>query len=395
MAITIQNAAGNNSSVNDELLFVAYEATKANDPVTYPDYTYVCDVYVDSEFVARLKARPDPTYKMGRFDVATILRSYVSYGLKANIANYTEEYDAKIAYRLHFGEEYDFVLYPDVTVDGSDRTAFKSYAKRPFVNTNIVEDGTIAGNYPTGSGTQVFAYRGDKWLTTNVYDSSFSGGVHNHVVTFYNNAGDVIATVNKTTTPAEDGKFLQMNIGAAGFVSRGEITQAQLDASDYYIVTWSDQIMRVRLLCEQKYTPVTLAWLNPYGVYDMQSFGLVSMVSEELSRKDFAQLNFRLNASGEVSYDADGVFYGSKKGFATAVKITEKLTSHLLNDAEYTWLAEMFRSPDVYRYDTVQAKFFPVVITENNYDVRNFKNSRLKPLEFNIQYSDQFNAQYL
>lgn len=395
MAITIQSAPSNSASVNDELLFIAYEATKANDPNTYPDYTYVCDVYVDDVFVARLKARPDPTYKMGRFDVSAILRSYVSYGLKANIANYTEEYDAKVSYKLHFGEEYDFVLYPDITVDGSARTAFKSYAKRPFTSSDIVSDGVIAGNYPNGSGTQVFAYREDKWFTINVYDSVFSGGVHNHVITFYNNAQDVIATVSKASTPAEDGKFLQMNVGPAGFISRGEITQAQLDASDYYIVTWNDQILRIRLLCGTKYPPVTLTWLNPYGIYDTQSFGLVSKISEELSRKDFAQLNFRIDATGVVSYDADGVFYGSKKGYATAVKITEKLTSHLLTDAEYRWLAEMFRSPDVYRYDTTLNKYSPVVISENNYEVKTYKNSRLKPLEFNIQYSDMFNAQYL
>lgn len=54
MAIVLNSEAGNTSSVNNEMLFVAYEATKATDPVTYVDYSYVCDVYVDSVFIERL-----------------------------------------------------------------------------------------------------------------------------------------------------------------------------------------------------------------------------------------------------------------------------------------------------------------------------------------------------
>ncbi len=69
MALEIKTQAGNSSSVSNEMLFVVYEGVKAIDPVTYPDYAYICDVYVDSEFKARLISRPMPDNNMGVFDV--------------------------------------------------------------------------------------------------------------------------------------------------------------------------------------------------------------------------------------------------------------------------------------------------------------------------------------
>lgn len=59
-------------------------------------------------------------------------------------------------------------------------------------------------------------------------------------------------------------------------------------------------------------------------------------------------MNYRINASGEVSYEADNVYYGGKKGFATNGKTRLSMTSHLLNESEYTWLADLFISPEVY-----------------------------------------------
>lgn len=390
MAITIQNAAGNTASVNDELLFVVYEATKASDEATYPDYRYVCDVYVDDVFAARLKARPDPIYKMGKFDVSTILRSYVTYGLKANYASDYETYQAIVSYKLKFGEEYGDTLYTNLLVDSDSRDAFKTYAERPFINSNVID--SVADGFVTNMPSVVTGYKTDKWFLLSYY----------HNVTGFNSFtyqfSDGQTNIGAPGTIPVSYVAKEIAQGNFGFVKRvaalGLSTEQQNAITQMQVDCDTGQVITVKYGCT-KYTPITLAWLNQYGAYDSYSFGLVSKKTIELTRKDFAQLNYRLNPSGVVSYHEDGVFYGSKKGFATNVKVSEKLTSHLLSEQEYQWLAELFASPDVYKYDPDLDKFMPVTISETNYEYRTYKNSKNTPLEFNIQYSDQYNAQYL
>ena len=129
-------------------------------------------------------------------------------------------------------------------------------------------------------------------------------------------------------------------------------------------------------------------------VVEFSYVGYVSKKIIELTKKDFTQLNYRLNASGEVSYEANNVYYGGKRGYATNVKIRLSLTSHLLSSDEYEWLSELFVSPDVY-LDDGTGKFIPVTIGANNYEYRTYKNSRLTPLQFDIEFGDVYNSQFL
>lgn len=390
MAITIQNTPSNNVSVTDEILFVVYEATKANDPVTYPDYRYVCDIYVDDVFVARQIARPDPTYKMGKFNVATILRNYVTYSLKANYASAYDDYTAKVSYKLKFGEEYDGTLYTNLTVDSDSRGAFKSYATRPFVNSEMMP--AVDNKFITNMPQTVYGYKTDKWFLLSFYDnaSGFAGFSYQ----FYNGSSTVGAAGAVSGAGYSADTIRQADFGFVKLATALSLSQSEQDSITHLVVQAGLSARIVMYQCS-KHTPITLAWLNPYGAYDSYSFGLVSKKSQELTRKEFQQLSYRLNVSGEVSYHENGVFYGSKRGYAGNVKTTLKMTSHLLTDAEYAWLAEMFASTDVYMYDTTLDKFFPVSVQETNYEVRTYKNSRLVPLEFNINFSDEYNTQFL
>lgn len=104
MAITILSQPSNKSSVNNEMLYVVFEADKATAPVTYVDYKYICSVYVNAVLVGTIKATPDPTNNFGIFNVADILKSYVSYGLNASSS--VVDYDASVTYQVVFTEEY-------------------------------------------------------------------------------------------------------------------------------------------------------------------------------------------------------------------------------------------------------------------------------------------------
>jgi len=375
MAIVLNSEAGNTSSVNNEMLFVAYEATKATDPVTYVDYSYVCDVYVDSVFIERLIARPDPEFNRGIFDVSRALQPYCTYGFDAsgNVVDYT----ARVAYQLKFGEQYGGTLYTNLLVDSSDRYAFKTYALRPFTSSAIITNGK-ASNMPT-----TVNWHKKDWLLLS-YFSNVSG-ISDLNIDYYNSVGSNYHNEAVANSGDVSNLIRQVNLGNLLY---------SLTSAEYLLITGAGVTQRVNLLCSPKYTPHLLVWLNPFGAYDSQTFGMVSKKTIELTKKDYQQLNYRINASGEVSYQADNVYYGGKKGFATNGKTRLSLTSHLLNESEYTWLADLFISPEVYLLlDT--GKFLPVTIGQNSYEFKSYKNSRLAPLQFDVEFTDGFNSQYL
>lgn len=376
MPITLYTAPSDSSSLANEMLFVAFEGTKAYDETTYPDYKYVLDLYVDSVLVQRQKVRPRPDNRLGIFDVSTELRNYVTYGLSA--ASAKVDYDAKIAYRVKLGEEYDGTLYTNIVVDGSDRTAFKSYAQRPFTTSAIIANGLVS-NMP-----RIRNYHNEQpWMIFPIYSS---GAIADSKLDLKDSNGSTTSTQTVTNSDYTPAKIRQINFGQ---------TFADAVNSVNFYGGGIGNAVKLNILCNDKFPAHTLAWLNPYGGYESQSFGLVSKKSIEIERKDFTKLNYEFNVSGVVSYDSNDVFYGGKKGYATTNKIKMLFTSHLLTDAEYTWLAEMFTSPDVYLYDGTRSKFIPVTITDNNYEYRTYKNSRLTPLQFNVEFSDQYNAQFL
>jgi hypothetical protein len=358
------------------MIFVLFEGTKAYDEITYPDYKYVLDVYVDSVLVQRQKVRPRPDNKLGIFDVSTILRDYVTYGLNASSSKV--DYDSKLTYQVKLGEEYDGTLYTNLVVSGTNYTGFKTYAKRPFTTSAIIANG-MASNMP-----RLRNYHNDQaWMIFPFY--SATAPIPDSKIDLKDSTGATLSTQTISNSDYVAAKVRQVNFG-----------QTFADTVEYINVYGGGvPITRVNLLCAEKYPAYTLAWLNPFGGYDSQSFGLVSKKTTEIERKDFSRLNYEFNVSGTMSYDANSVFYGSKRGYAATTKTKMLFTSHLLSDDEYTWLAEMFSSPDVYLYDTATSKFMPVTITDNGYEFRTYKNSRLTPLQFTVEFSDQFNSQFL
>lgn len=383
MAIVINTAPANTVSVNNEMIFAVYEATKANDAVTYPDYTYVLDLYVSSVLIARIKSRPDPTYKRGIFDVGPILRSYAAYGM--DVSAQMVDYTVGVNYQVKFGEEYGGTLYTNLLVDGSDRTCFESYKKRPFTSSAVLTASMLATNRPFLSNN----HSQDHILVPLYFNSS---GVTNYTHKYYNEAGTQVG-IDTIVATFQAKRIKQFDLGNSG------LGPARFPTAEYSIfydpAGASTGMFRINYLCSAKYTPYTLAWLNPFGGYDSQSFGLVSMKTIELARKTFGRLNYNFNASGEMAYQSNNVYQGSTKAYAVNTKTRMKFTSHLLTDAEYLWLADLFESTDVYLYLDDQDKFTPVSISDNNYEHRTYLNSRLKPLEFSVEFSDDYNSQYL
>ena len=390
MALSIKTQPTNNASVSNEMLFIINEPTKSIDDVTYPNYQYVCDIYVASVLVARLKARPDPTHSMGIFDVSRILQAYITTGLKANYASATESYTIKLDYLLKFGEEYNDTLYTNLLVDGSNREAYSTYEIRPFDDADVIPD--VDNDYATSAPDIIYSSKDIKWQLLPFYDNV--SGVSSWTYQFFNDAGATVGAQGAISLSGFVAKsIVQANVGFVKLATDVGLSTAQKNSVSYLNVSGPHDF-RINYQCN-KYPVMVVAWLNKYGAYDSYAFGMVSKKQTEISRKDFEKLNYQWDASGILTYSANGVYYGGKRGFASDMKISMKMTSHLLNDDEYTWLSELFHSTDVYLYDSTRDKFLPVTIEEKQYEYRTYLNSKLKPLEFMVNYADMFNAQRL
>jgi hypothetical protein len=385
MALSILSTPSDTSSVSNEMLFVINEATKANDDVTYPNYKYILDLYVDGVLVQRFRANPDPVNRLGVFDVSRVLQAYVpEYQL--SVLSDIVDYDVMLSYTVKLGEEYSDTQYLSLVTD-SERTCFRTYKQRPYSSTGMVTNG-LASNMPPIVTTQ--AEPGDTVPYQLIPYFSNVSGVTDLTATYYNSAGVVLNSATYDNTDFVANKIRQYNI--------------ENDTAAYCILT-GPFTLRINYECT-KYPVFTLAWLNPFGGYESQTFSKVSKKNIEVNRKSYQQLDYKINASGVVSYADNNVFYGRKKDYNSHVKTRIQLKSHLLNASEYTWLADLFISPQVYLYITtaqtagslpvpVPVSWVPVHITANNYEYRTYLNSKLTQLEFEIELSNDFNSQFL
>ena len=376
MSLTLLTYPADTCSVSNEMLFVIQESVKAVDPVTYPNYKYVLDVYVASALVARMKVNPDPVNSFGIFDVSKILQNYATYGF-ADLGQ-KSDHNIKIDYQVKLGEEYSDTIYTNLITD-SARSCFQTYKPKPFTSSVAIVDG-LASNMPAITNQ----HRSNAHV---IFNAIFDNTSPNDFVVVFKNENTTIHTEDIVNTDyAVANKIRRIDLGSLFTTWAGQST--------HVLITCGSEIsFRINILCNAKYTPYTLVWLNPYGGYESQSFGLVSKKSIEVDKKYYTKLDYEINASGVVSYKADNVYYGGKRGYASKVKTKLSLTSHLLSDGEYTWLADLFASPDIYFYDG--SNFIPVSITETNYEHRTYLNSKVTPLQFSIEFGTDYNTQLL
>src|SRR5436190_5221197 len=143
------------SSVHDDLLYTLYDA-HVEDRVTYPNYKYIADVYVNGVMVERVKKFPLPPNNFGVFNVGTIVRSYVMAIFNPDIAassilvQQMGQDNFNVEVQVKFGEEYSYTSFYNV-VEDDVRTFFNHYNKKHLgvVKTEIIAViNDVASNAP-------------------------------------------------------------------------------------------------------------------------------------------------------------------------------------------------------------------------------------------------------
>ena len=409
MALDIKYTPGTRFSAHGDLLFTVLESTKAADPVTYPDYRYVCDVYIGATMVARLKAVPQPISLLGIFNVSNIIRSYFETKLNPTASSFIAQQlgslDFYVNATMKFGEEYDFVLYTNVTVD-SERTYFNHYNGRMIgVNTALdAKVGLIASDFETYPGTtfpgtnsinKFISVRRDSQYHFVPYMPKSASGLDNYLT--FGGVGTGLSTstqivpANANTMQILNFAPVALNALAPGYVN---------DSTSLLYIGVQDllggpvrQYFYVKFICEPRYQVYTIHFLNKYGGFESRNFTKVSRKSIKLERSEFGKIPYTFDASGAPSYyNSNKVYNETRSVYATTYEERMTLNTDFLTDAEYRWLGQLIASPMV--FIEMEGYFVPCVITDSDYEYRTSVVDKLTSLTMNIEFGDIFNSQF-
>lgn len=394
MAIAINSNPGTRFSAHEDLIFVAYEATKATDPNTYVDYKYICDVYINGTREARLKAVPNPENYRGIFNIGTVVRNFVTNQFNPTMSQIRADQKGAgywfVDVQCKFGEEYNNVIYLNVLEDSIRRyynhvngrlfgqlTNLAAYADKPISNrptsgqASLSDDALFISYWPTD---------------TDAIDVR---------IRTYNGAG-MITSVTNSFTPAATDTMQLFNVAPAAI---NAVNSGLISANvDYYTVEFlsanitGEDVYRFDLVCYPKFEPVNITFLNKLGGYDTFVMRLVSKQNYSIDKKEFKQNKYTVNSSGSVVYNTGVVYREQIKTFSSQYREQITANSDWLTDAEYQWLAELVFSPEVYIQKS--GYFIPVRIKQTNYQPKQYVNDQLTQLEITFDYSDVFNTQY-
>jgi len=380
MSLTIQATPGTNFSAQGDLIYTVYGSNYAQ-----PNYKYIADVYIGANKVATIKRVPYPDNHIGVFNIGDIVRSYVNsvFNPVANQLKAQElgdgEWHADV--QMKFGEEYGATEYPNLTID-SVRTYFNHYNGRMFGQLTILDgvyvDGVIStrpaqNTVMSGAAYNFLPYFAESAGSSSMVIELFAGSV---------SQGSSIVPF----TPTAANNLILFNL-SPGIVGANA-------ATTHYTVTITGGVeYRFDIICEAVYTNYTVHFLNKFGGFESRNFTKVSRKTVAITKTDFGKLPYSIDVSGNVSYyNANGVYNETRSTYASQYMEKMTLNTDIVTDEEYQWLGELFISPSV--YIELNGYFIPVAITSNNYEYKKRVNDKLTNITMDIEYGDNFSAQY-
>lgn len=387
MALVINNNPPAYASMHGDLIYTVYNATN----YTQAGYKYVCDVYINGVMRYRGKTFPNPVNNNGIFNIGTVVRNYIATQLNPITNNLRaqelQSNDWYLDVQCKIGEEYGGTLYTNLLIDTS-RRVYSHY------NGRIVGVQTILPSY-LDKALSNRPYEGRVMLSDPFcFVPYFPTSAANITVQIknYDLAGNLVSTQNATVVPTAANYLQQLNV-APGAINALFPNMITAGVGYYTVKIGATSIYKFTIVCESKYIPYTLHFLNQLGGFESFTFPKVSRITYENEKKKFTQLPYRVDGSGVVSYsNGNSVLYDTATVFASRYKEKRRITSDVMSDAEYAWLRELITSPVVYLQEG--SYLTPVVITDTNYERRKFINDKITALQVNIEFGEQYNTQF-
>lgn len=387
MALTINYHPVDYASVNDDLIYTVADAVAVDDPVTYPNFRFIGDVYVGGMLVARLKRVPDPVTGIGIFNVGPVIRNYMATLFdptpSALVAQALGDTLSHLSVQMKFGEDYSFTDHLDITVD-TTRLFFNNYTGRdggPNTSIALFLD-SVASRRP--SPIQILRSIGFCFLpyfpTTTalipVVVTPIGGGTPLSTSVAPTNIGDMQVF---NLAPAN---INALHPGTIGPVATG------------YTVLVGAKTYRFDIICEPVYEPIPIHFLNSLGGFETKLFTKVSRYTVDIQRNSFGKQRFKVGSDGVAQYSTSSrVYFESTSVYAAQYTEKKMFNTDLLNDDEYAWLSDLLLSPMVY-IEEPNGDFNPIAIVETSYERKKVVNDDLTNLTITIQYGQTLTSQY-
>lgn len=397
MALEIKSTPADYASAHGDLIHVVYDEEKIIDPVTYPDYKYVCDIYVGTELVARLKKVPHPETGMGIFNIGPIVRSCLSTSFSPSdflLAQQLGVGNFLIGVTLEYRQEYNSSLSEVVLAD-VERFYFNHYNGRSVGVDTILP--SVIGKCATvrPQVNSVLMDSGRSFLPFLPGDSSMLVEVR-----AYSAPGSLIGSESvaistssiRTIGGVSSGDLQILDVSPAGINSQfpGLISEG---VSHYSVEVDNASVYLFEVECEPKYTPYTLHFLNQFGGFESFNFIKLSRETMNVNKRDFSKLPYTVNEAGQVGYyNNNQVYHEVRSVYSSQYEERVTINSDLLTDEQYRWLGQLVTSPMVYLEQ--DGYYLPVSILASDYEYRKRVNDKLTNLTLEIEFGGTLNTQF-
>lgn len=390
MALSITFTPAIYSSFQDDLIFTV-SSTKVSDPVSFPSFKYIGDVYIGGVFQARLLKVPDPATGIGVFNIGQVVRNYATTvfdpgpGLTSQTLGNGSFF---LNVTMHFGESYAFTDFLDVTVD-TTRIFFNNANNRlnNIVSTVATKLDLFATNRPLKFGKCLFT-------SQFFFIPFFASTIATYPITITpilsdGTNGTPFAT-NTSVIEAFDLKSLNVSPVVINSLSPGLLTATM---QGYTVQVGANAIFTVKFICESQYTTWMLHFLNQYGGFDSYMFTKVSRTTLNITKAIYGRLSYNVSNAGAVTFRTpNGVYNETDSTYSSQYTEGLELNSELLADNEYIWLKDLLLSSLIYVEDS--GSFYCVQIAETTYIVNKNINDEVTNLNINLTFGNQLNQQF-
>jgi hypothetical protein len=403
MAITITSSPAPYSSMHENLWFVS---SSTNSGTT--NFKFVYDVFINGSQVIRSKVFPAPSAEgsYGVFDAAPIVRSSVTnyFEPSGNSILVGSNDKIKVDYEVRIGEEVS-----GVTTTNLASGSYSAYNFVPplFADVFFMESQTYLDLATYYSSLQLENFK-DNFLTErdldniaieygdNFYASylKITAGTYSAFVEVVNESEAVTSTVSGNITLT--GQFNLFNLEASHIntFAGSTIINANTYGYNFYLKRGSTQsrVIKLRQKCYPKFQQYNLEFLNRLGGWETKSFTLVNKRSSDFERTSYRRNDWQLVGGQMKNSDGYNKFNETTFNYAIQHKDKYRLTSDWVTEQDYAWLAQLVSSPIVYM--EVLGAYFPVTISQTNYEYKLESADKLFNFEIEIEVGRYLTSQF-
>jgi hypothetical protein len=406
MAITINSVPADFASLHDDAWFVV-----SSDNATSDNFKYVFDAYVSGQLVSRVKATPAASAEgsYGVYNSAPIVRNYMTNYFKpveGSVLQHSSD-EIRIQYDIRFGEEVSGVLTTNL--------ASGTYKGYNYYSPLFFDGILLLGG---GDGDLLLSDQYNNLLISNYVDDWLTERKIDDIELIFGKRLFISFLAKEVTGGKIEVQKIDSNGDLGTAATGGDITFTgefnlfefgQNSINEYLgseFIVDTDYGYKVRLnydgiasnwivirhVCYDRTNPVNIHFLNRLGGWDTFGFNLVNNRNTEFNRRAFKRMQYQLSGDEMTNSDAFNRYNEGTINFSIEHRDGYRLISDYVREQDHNWLAQLVASPIVYL--EVQGAYFPVIVTDNNYEYKMEKSDQLFNLEMGIEINKYVNSQY-